>query len=162
MGNLDWYRNQGLGKPRQIIQQQRQVPVFTPQIGVPTPQELHAMGPPQGQLSVGTAMQYWRGSKDAATTDSGNCPACGSPNFMPTVISESAAGGKGGAAMGHCMACSYRGSHDVLSGPTMQVRGSLRGFDDPSIPVRQSRQSRQTLEGSFGKIRRNSVVHKVG
>lgn len=153
MSNLDWYRNAGLAKPRPTPQQQRQVPVFTPNVGQPQP-GYDAMQAPEGQVKFGTAMQYWRGSREAATTDNGNCPRCHSPNYMSSVRSESAAGGKGGLAMGHCMDCSYRPQHDVLSGPSMQTQSSLRGFNDPSIPVRQSRQAK-----SVGFQRNQVIAH---
>jgi ribosomal protein S27AE len=158
--SLNWYKQQGLVRGAPPARNPMQS--FTPR---PDPRQNFDPGLPPGQVAVGTHLQYWHGSRDAIEADKGNCPKCGSGNYMPTVKSESAAGGKGGAAMGHCMACSYRGDHAVLSGPSMQVRGSLRALD-PGIPVKQARVAAsvgfRTINGDIARSGGFGIIDKVG
>lgn len=137
MANLDWYRQRGLGKPPLAAPV---VPVFVPRLPQTNPEaETSYLQVPIGQQSITSSLPYWRGSRDAAAQETGNCPSCGSSNYFGSIESESSAGGRGGKARGHCMACSYR---EGGVGPTMQSRAPLRGLNG-SVPTRQARQARQ-------------------
>ena len=135
---------------------QQQPPQAGPGAGVPS-----QIAAPIGQIHVGEAVGYWKGTADAQK-GAGGCPRCGSPNYfseMQAGLQDGVAGESGKLSMGHCFQCGYRSttgrSHAAV--PSEQMRGSLRGIkNDGKIPIEQSRQPHTPEFNGFGIVARVS------
>jgi hypothetical protein len=112
---------------------------------------------PIGQMHAIDAAQRWRGTRDAQRTPSGDCPNCGSKDYMPKLPN---------GRQGHCFGCGARpDTGDDRGGPTLQPRnaGAITSGDGSAIPVAQARAVTSRQFGNFvsGRLSKADVVARA-